>query len=58
MDDAERILLRASWLPVARVEDLGVDGVVQAAILGVPLVVFRANGVTTVADAACPHRGA
>jgi phenylpropionate dioxygenase-like ring-hydroxylating dioxygenase large terminal subunit len=58
MDDTERALLRSSWLPVARVEDIGDNGVAQAAILGVPLVVFRAAGVTTVADAACPHRGA
>lgn len=58
MDEIERSLLRGVWLPVARLADLGADGVAPAAILGTPLVVFRVDGVTTVADAACPHRGA
>jgi phenylpropionate dioxygenase-like ring-hydroxylating dioxygenase large terminal subunit len=58
MEDAERALLRGTWLPVARGTDLDTDGVVRCAILDTPLVAYRIGGVTTVADAACPHRGA
>lgn len=54
----EREFLRHVWFPVARVEDVRRDGVVQGRVLDTDLVVYRAGGVTTVADAVCPHRGA
>ncbi len=54
----EREFLRHVWFPVARVEDVRRDGVTRARILDTDLVVYHADGVTTVADAACPHRGA
>jgi phenylpropionate dioxygenase-like ring-hydroxylating dioxygenase large terminal subunit len=58
MDEAERGLLRGTWLPVARGEDLDEHGVVPGSILDTSLVVYRVDGVNTVADAVCPHRGA
>ncbi|MEV0388564.1 aromatic ring-hydroxylating dioxygenase subunit alpha [Nonomuraea sp. NPDC050643] len=57
MDPRERTLLEGTWFPVARSEDL-TGGVIAGNILGRALVVYRVDGVTTVADAACPHRGA
>lgn len=56
MDEIEYELLRRSWFPVARIEDLAC-GVVAGNILGTELVVYQANGRTTVADGRCPHRG-
>lgn len=57
MDDVEYRLLRRTWFPVARIEDVA-EGVVAASILGSELVVYRARGTTTVAAGHCPHRGA
>nr|WP_239064119.1 MULTISPECIES: Rieske 2Fe-2S domain-containing protein [unclassified Streptomyces] len=50
--------MRHLWVPVARVEDVRREGVVRARILDTELVVYGVDGVITVADAACPHRGA
>lgn len=56
MDPVEYQLLRHTWFPVARSEDV-TSRPVQANILGTKLVVYRVAGVVTVARAACPHRG-
>jgi phenylpropionate dioxygenase-like ring-hydroxylating dioxygenase large terminal subunit len=50
-------MLRHQWFPLARIEDVERTGVVAANILGEELVVYRVDGVTTVAGAFCPHRG-
>jgi phenylpropionate dioxygenase-like ring-hydroxylating dioxygenase large terminal subunit len=54
---AEFEMLRHAWLPVARIEDVHRDGVVQANILGTDLVVYGTGKDTTVAQGHCPHRG-
>ena len=56
MDDIEYRMLRRTWFPVARIEDVD-QGVVAGNILGVELVVYRVDGRTTVAEGRCPHRG-
>lgn len=59
-DAAMGRLMRAHWLPVCLVEEVGEpDGApVQARVLGEDLVVFRdSNGRVGVLAEACPHRG-
>ncbi|MDH6136210.1 phenylpropionate dioxygenase-like ring-hydroxylating dioxygenase large terminal subunit [Kitasatospora sp. MAA4] len=56
MDQAEHQLLRHTWFPVARIEDVA-DRPVSANILGTRLVVYRIGDSITVAQADCPHRG-
>lgn len=57
MDAEETRLLRGSWLPVCRVADVAGDAVLQARVLDVDLVVYSSDGVLTVAEGRCPHRG-
>lgn len=52
----EADLLRHTWFPVARIEDVD-GGPRHGRILDSDLVVFRAGGRITVADGRCPHRG-
>ncbi|MER7455852.1 aromatic ring-hydroxylating dioxygenase subunit alpha [Micromonospora sp. NPDC126480] len=54
---AEYEMLRRTWFPVARVADVDKTGLLGANILGEDLVVYRTDGVSTVAGAYCPHRG-
>ncbi|MFD4748841.1 Rieske 2Fe-2S domain-containing protein [Streptomyces rubiginosohelvolus] len=56
VDPVEHQLLRHTWFPIARSEDV-TDRPVQANILGTKLVVYRVGDTLTVARAACPHRG-
>lgn len=56
MDEVEYRLLRHTWFPVARSEDVG-GNAVAANILGEDLVVFSVDGKVTVAEGRCPHRG-
>jgi phenylpropionate dioxygenase-like ring-hydroxylating dioxygenase large terminal subunit len=56
MDEIEQRMLRRTWFPVARLEDVQA-GVVAGNILGTELVIYRAGGRTTVAQGRCPHRG-
>ncbi|HYN98013.1 MAG TPA: aromatic ring-hydroxylating dioxygenase subunit alpha [Pilimelia sp.] len=58
MDELERRLLRRVWMPVARLTDLADSPVLGARILDTSLVVYRIDDQITVADGACPHRGA
>lgn len=44
------------WYPVSKVEDV-TEGPTGVTLLDMPLVLYRADGVTTVADDLCPHRG-
>jgi phenylpropionate dioxygenase-like ring-hydroxylating dioxygenase large terminal subunit len=55
-DELERDLLRRVWFPVARIEDVE-QGPVAGRILDTELVCYRVDGVTTVAQGRCPHRG-
>jgi phenylpropionate dioxygenase-like ring-hydroxylating dioxygenase large terminal subunit len=57
MDDLEYAMLRATWFPVARSEDVGLSPV-AGRLLDVDLVIFRTGLTVTVAGAYCPHRGA
>lgn len=57
MEETEHRLLRRTWFPLARIEDIGESTVTAANILGTELVVHRAGGRITVADGHCPHRG-
>jgi phenylpropionate dioxygenase-like ring-hydroxylating dioxygenase large terminal subunit len=56
MDEIEYQLLRRTWFPIARLEDIG-QNPVPANILGTELVVFRSGQQVTVAAGRCPHRG-
>ena len=55
-DEVEQDLLRRIWFPVARVEDVE-RRPVAAKILDTELVCYRVDGITTVAQGRCPHRG-
>lgn len=57
MSPAELDMLRHTWFPLARIQDVDQRGVVGANILGEALVVYRTGGVSTVAGGYCPHRG-
>jgi phenylpropionate dioxygenase-like ring-hydroxylating dioxygenase large terminal subunit len=56
VEAAELGLLRHSWFPVARLEDVR-PGPAQATLLDRELVVFEGRSGITVADGWCPHRG-
>lgn len=56
MLNEEHELLRQTWFPVARLDDVS-GGVTAGNILGSALVVYRVGAEVTVADSACPHRG-
>ncbi|MFJ8692617.1 Rieske 2Fe-2S domain-containing protein [Streptomyces roseolilacinus] len=56
MDQIEYNLLRHTWFPLARLDDLK-DGVASGHILGEELVVYGDGGNVTVAQGHCPHRG-
>src|SRR5437762_12690366 len=56
MDDRERRLLRRTWFPLARAEDVA-RGPVAGNILGTELVVYPGPDGPTVAQGRCPHRG-
>lgn len=49
-------LLRRTWFPVARLDDVA-GGVTAGNILGDALVIYRVGAEVTVAGSACPHRG-
>ncbi len=55
-DPDDWMKLARHWYPVALSRDVG-DGPVGAELLDAPLVVYRVDGQTIVADNLCPHRG-
>lgn len=55
-DPADRAILARHWYPVALSRDVG-DAPVAARLLDERLVIWRVDGVVTVAPDWCPHRG-